>query len=46
MTWIFLAFFVSMKENNLSEPINYHGDAEFETVCNAFNEMQLHLSLE
>lgn len=35
-----------MKENNLSEPIDYHGDAEFETVCNAFNEMQLHLSQE
>lgn len=35
-----------MKENNLSEPIDYHGDAEFETVCSAFNEMQLHLSQE
>lgn len=35
-----------MKENNLSEPIDYQGDAEFETVCNAFNEMQLHLSRE
>lgn len=35
-----------MQENNLSEPITFQGDTEFETVCHAFNEMQLHLRNE
>lgn len=30
-------------DGNMSEPIFYYGEEEFETVCNAFNEMQFHL---
>lgn len=35
-----------IEEGDLSTPITYKGIAEFETVCHAFNEMQLHLSAE
>ena len=33
-----------MKEGNLSEPVKYKGDIEFEYVCDAFNEMQEHIT--
>ena len=32
-----------IKRNDLSTPIYYQGDLEFETICEAFNDMQLHL---
>ncbi|MDW2796396.1 HAMP domain-containing sensor histidine kinase [Clostridium boliviensis] len=33
-----------MKEGNFSEPVKYKGDIEFEYVCDAFNEMQEHIT--
>ncbi|WMJ89247.1 HAMP domain-containing sensor histidine kinase [Anaerocolumna sp. MB42-C2] len=33
-----------MKEGNYSEPVKYKGDIEFEYVCEAFNEMQEHIT--
>ncbi len=33
-----------MKEGNFSEPVKYKGDIEFEYVCEAFNEMQEHIT--
>lgn len=33
-----------MKEGNFSEPVKYKGDIEFEYVCDAFNEMQKHIT--
>ncbi|WP_141690682.1 HAMP domain-containing sensor histidine kinase, partial [Dehalobacter sp. TeCB1] len=33
-----------MKEGNFSEPVKYKGDLEFEYVCDAFNEMQEHIT--
>ena len=33
-----------MKEGNFSEPVKYQGDIEFEYVCEAFNEMQEHIT--
>lgn len=33
-----------MKEGNFSEPVQYKGDIEFEYVCDAFNEMQEHIT--
>ena len=33
-----------MKEGNFSEPVKYKGDVEFEYVCEAFNEMQEHIT--
>lgn len=35
-----------VQENYLTEEILYHGDAEFETVCRSFNEMQRHILAE
>lgn len=35
-----------IKENNLTEKIQYAGDEEFETVCIAFNEMMESIALE
>lgn len=32
-----------IRENDLTEEIDYTGDAEFETVCTTFNEMQQHI---
>lgn len=32
-----------IQENHLTEEIVYHGDVEFEEICNTFNEMQGHL---
>lgn len=29
-----------VRENNLTQPIQYRGEQEFENVCNAFNDMQ------
>lgn len=33
-----------MKEGDFSEPVKYKGDIEFEYVCDAFNEMQEHIT--
>lgn len=35
-----------MQNHDLTEEIAYRGDAEFEMVCGAFNEMQRHMLLE
>ena len=35
-----------VQENNLTQEILYQGDAEFETVCRSFNEMQSHILAE
>ena len=35
-----------VQENHLTQEILYHGDAEFETVCRSFNEMQSHILAE
>lgn len=35
-----------VQENQLTEEILYQGDAEFETVCRSFNEMQRHILAE
>lgn len=35
-----------IRENDLSQRINYRGDAEFEEICDAFNAMQVHLREE
>lgn len=35
-----------IRNNDLTEPIQYHGDAEFQRVCEAFNAMELHLKEE
>lgn len=35
-----------VRQNNLSEDIFYEGDVEFESICDAFNEMQKHLAEE
>ena len=35
-----------VQENNMTEEILYQGDAEFETVCRSFNEMQRHILAE
>lgn len=32
-----------MKSGNLMQPVEYHGDIEFENVCDTFNEMQKHI---
>ena len=32
-----------MRENDLSTAVDYTGDAEFENVCDAFNDMQEHI---
>lgn len=32
-----------IQKNDLSTPIHYCGDLEFETICHTFNEMQEHL---
>ena len=35
-----------IKENDLTEDINYSGDIEFENVCDTFNKMQKHILRE
>ena len=35
-----------IRNNVLTEQISYRGDAEFEEICTAFNEMQSHVLLE
>lgn len=35
-----------IQNNDFSQPLIYHGDAEFERVCAAFNDMQWHLKTE
>ena len=35
-----------IRDNVLTEEISYRGDAEFEEICTAFNEMQSHVLLE
>ncbi|MEE8885821.1 MAG: HAMP domain-containing sensor histidine kinase [Eubacteriales bacterium] len=35
-----------IREDDYSTPVEYHGDLEFEQVCEAFNEMQYHLKDE
>lgn len=35
-----------IRENDLTEEIDYRGDAEFEEICQTFNEMQKHLLTE
>ncbi|MCD8155722.1 MAG: HAMP domain-containing histidine kinase [Clostridiales bacterium] len=32
-----------MKNGDYSQPVSYHGDWEFEDVCQSFNEMQSHV---
>ena len=32
-----------IRENDLTEDINYSGDIEFENVCDTFNKMQKHI---
>ena len=32
-----------IKTNDLTGPIHYDGDIEFETICHTFNDMQSHL---
>lgn len=34
---------IRINNGNLDEPICYHGEDEFDEVCNTFNEMQRHL---
>lgn len=35
-----------IRRGDLQTPVSYHGDREFETVCEAFNEMQIHILQE
>lgn len=35
-----------IRENKLTEEINYHGDMEFEEICQTFNAMQAHILAE
>lgn len=35
-----------IRNNDLSKPVQYQGDAEFQRVCEAFNAMELHLKEE
>lgn len=35
-----------IRGNDLTQPIEYHGDLEFKTVCNTFNDMQQHILTE
>ena len=35
-----------IRENNLTEVIDYKGDTEFEEICHTFNDMQAHILAE
>ena len=35
-----------IRENDLTTPIHYEGDEEFEDICDTFNDMQSHILLE
>lgn len=35
-----------IRNNDLTQDVAYHGDAEFEDICRAFNQMQAHILAE